>query len=320
MTTRRSNEFRKDEVGTYHCVSRCVRRAFLCGVDTYSGVSYEHRRSWVRSRLALLVEGFCIELIAYAVMSNHLHSMIRNRPDLAQALSAEEVARRWRKLFPKRSRDGRTIEPSEEEIVAIADNAELVTKYRSRLSDISWFNRCLCEHIARRANREDDCTGRFWEGRFKAQRVEDTGALLACGVYIDLNPIRAGIAASAEESEYTSVQDRILALKGVAPTYPTPTLLSIEEASGGAFCLHEYLSLLDATGRILVQGKGAVSPQLADILVRLKIRPENWLDTTTNLRSRFRRIVGSFDSIRNAARKFQKKWFQGLSAAKVSFT
>jgi REP element-mobilizing transposase RayT len=160
--------------------------------------------------LLILVEVFAIEVFAYAVMSNHIHSLLKTRPDIPKQWSDREVARRWRLLFPKRRRkDGKAEEPNEQEILALTASPERIEILRERLSNLSWFNRCLNENIARASNREDKCTGRFWEGRFKSQRADDLAAILACAAYIDLNPIRAGIAVTPESSDFTSIQDRI---------------------------------------------------------------------------------------------------------------
>jgi hypothetical protein len=150
-----------DQVGVYHCISRCVRRAFLCGLDKYSGIDYEHRRAWIADRLKELSCIFGMEVFAYAVMSNHLHLVIRNRPDLAKSWTAEEVALRWCSLFPKRNAHGIAEVPGEEAIKSFVGDSARVEICRERLGDISWFMRCLNEPIARRANREDKCTGRF---------------------------------------------------------------------------------------------------------------------------------------------------------------
>jgi hypothetical protein len=91
-----------DEVGVYHCVQRVVRRAFLCGVDPLSGNSYEHRRSWIRDRLESLAGLFGLDIAAFAVLSNHLHVILRIRPDVVALWSDQEVARRWLALFPGR--------------------------------------------------------------------------------------------------------------------------------------------------------------------------------------------------------------------------
>jgi REP element-mobilizing transposase RayT len=199
-----------EEVGVYHCVARCVRRSFLCGVDPTTGHDYEHRKEWIRQRLQQLASIFAIDVCGYAVMSNHLHLVLRARPDLVEDWADAEIALRWKRLFPPRAPvTGEPIEPSECDLNTIVSDPARVVVLREQLSSLSWFMRCLCEAIARRANREDQCSGRFWEGRFKSQALLDEAAILARSVYVDLNPIRAGVAETPKQSEYTSAFDRI---------------------------------------------------------------------------------------------------------------
>ena len=181
-------------------------------MDHYSGKSYEHRKEWVRSRLVELAAGFAIEVCAYAVMSNHVHLILRTRPDWPREWTNEGMARRWLAIFPKRRDfDHSPKTPNKQEIAVLANNRDQMKEIRERLSSVSWFMRCFNEYITRRANWEDQCKGRFWEGRFKCQALLDEGAYLAAMTYVDLNPIRAGIAETPEESEFTSVNDRIVA-------------------------------------------------------------------------------------------------------------
>ncbi len=202
------------EVGVFHCISRCVRRAFLCGSDRLTGKNFDHRKQWIQERIECLAGQFGIDVLGFAVMSNHLHVVLRNRPDVVRHWSDEDAARRWWNLFPlRRNDDGQPAEPAEWELSMITGNPERLAEVRSRLSSISWFMRCLAEPIARWANREDACTGRFWEGRYKCQPILDESALAACLAYVDLNPVRAGIAATPETSLFTSVYERIGALR-----------------------------------------------------------------------------------------------------------
>ena len=90
----------EDSVGVYHCIARCVRRAFLCGIDPYTGQDYSHRKEWILERLRDLAGLFAIEVCGYSVMSNHLHLVLRNRPDIAEQWSADEIALRWCRVFP----------------------------------------------------------------------------------------------------------------------------------------------------------------------------------------------------------------------------
>jgi hypothetical protein len=205
---------REGEVGVYHCMARCVRRAFLCGQDALTGRSFEHRKGWIRRRLEELAGIFAIDVCSYAVMGNHLHVIVRTRPDVTAVWSDAEVAARWWRLFPRRrDEQGLPAEPEPHELAMLVADPGAAGERRRRLGSLSWLMRCLCEPIARRANREDDCTGRFWEGRFKSQALLDDSAVLACSVYVDLNPIRAGAAERPEECEYTSAYDRIVALR-----------------------------------------------------------------------------------------------------------
>lgn len=83
----------------YHCMSRCVRRAFLCGVDDYSGKNYEHRRDWLEDKLHQTASAFAIKLCAYAVMHNHYHVVLNVRIDIADAWTDLDVVQRWHSLF-----------------------------------------------------------------------------------------------------------------------------------------------------------------------------------------------------------------------------
>jgi len=198
--------------GVYHCFSRCVRRAFLYGFDAFTRRDFSHRKAWLVERLRFLAGIFAIEVCAYAVMENHYHAILRTRPDIVAQWSDREVASRWLRLFPQyRDLSGSPLPPEEKEISALADCPKRIAELRQRLSSLSWFMGRLNEFIARAANNEDKVKGRFWEARFKCQALLDEAAIAACMVYVDLNPIRAGLAGTPEESDFTSIQERIRA-------------------------------------------------------------------------------------------------------------
>jgi hypothetical protein len=210
MALPRSKYVNDGQIGVYHCVSRCVRRAFLCGYDVRTGQDYSHRKKWVVDRLRFLASIFAIDVCAYAIMENHPHSVLRTRPDIVATWLDQEVATRWLTLCPQKQRlKGKLIPPLKEQIQTLTACPERITVLRKRLSSLSWFMGRLNEFIARAANKEDKVKGRFWEGRFKCQALLDEAAIAACMAYVDLNPIRAGVAATPEESNFTSIQERI---------------------------------------------------------------------------------------------------------------
>lgn len=310
----------------YHCVSRCVRRAFLCGTDTYSGQCFEHRREWIKSRLFQLVEVFSIDLCGYAIMSNHYHLVLH--VDSAKAInwSNLEVIERWHRLFKGTPLTHRYLmgHPlGEAEALAVKEKVKL---WRSRLMDISWLMRVLNEAIAREANQEDRCTGRFWEGRFKSQALLDEKALAACLVYVDLNPIRAQMADSPETSEFTSVHERIDHAKNSGipnrinqqPSHLMPFAGNPRQdiPKGLPFRLTDYLDLVDWTGRIIREDKrGAISENLPPIMDRLDIDPKHWLYMTRNFESGFKGLVGSVFALKQACEKLNYQRLTGLSSS-----
>ncbi|MHC4886982.1 MAG: transposase [Planctomycetota bacterium] len=332
--------------GVYHCVNRCVRRAFLCGDDRYTA------------------QIFTIEVCGYVVMSNHIHLVIRNRPDLRARLSDREVAERWRRLYPKQFNLNASNEIKEGALLVLLADGSRVGVLRDRLGSISWFMKSLSEPIARRANAEDGCRGRFWEGRFKCQALLDEAAVLACMTYVDLNPIRAKIAKTPEESDFTSVHDHIearqaelhikeferkrrrrrrrkqtpLPLTARQRTYLTSErerahtddwLCPLEDSSITrskgvhgllGMSLDEYLGLLDWTGRCIHRGKrGTIPSDLKPILDRLKIDCDHWVETVLSFGHVFHRAVGHLCQMAEAAHRAGKRWFQGLHASATCF-
>ena len=224
---RRVEIFDSREICAVHCVQRCVRRSYLAGVDLASGKNYEYRREWIRARIEKLASVFGVDVLAYAVLSNHLHVVLRTRPDVVAAWSDKQVALRWLQIFPGKRIDEQLGDPTSTDVEALAKDSERILLVRSRLSDISWFMKALSEPIARMANRQDEVTGHFWEGRFKAQRLLDEAAILACCMYVDLNPVRAKMAETPETSKFTSAFDRIEAAKGKTMDSAAAPMLTI---------------------------------------------------------------------------------------------
>ena len=207
----------EDEISVYHCMARCVRQAFLCGFDAASDKNFDHRKAWIENRLENLASIFAVEIASYAVMSNHLHLILRLRPDIVQAWTDQEVATRAARLSLCRF-DNRELseERLAESINALAADPERIEKARKKLKSLSWFMRYLCESISRRVNAEEAKSGRFWDGRFRSVRLLDEAAMLTCSMYVDLNPIRAKLAQTPEESKHTSAYDRIKEMQAEA--------------------------------------------------------------------------------------------------------
>jgi REP element-mobilizing transposase RayT len=305
----------------YHCVSRCVRRSFLCGEDKFTGQSYEHRRGWVEERLLFLSSVFAIDICAYAVMSNHTHVVLCVDKDLADSWSMKEVVRRWHQLYQgtllsQKYQRGESLSKGERFSLE-----ETVMIYRQRLYDISWLMRNLNEYIAREANKEDGCTGRFWEGRFKSQALLDESAVLACMAYVDLNPIRAKMDTTPETSKHTSIKQRIHSLiKGEQPRKLMRFVGNHRQdmPKGIAYSLIDYCELVDCTGRCIRDDKaGYIEQHHSPILERLNINVEQWLTLTTEFEKHFSTAVGSEHMLQQFKQHTDHQRIRGMAKARA---
>jgi hypothetical protein len=228
-------------------------------------------------------------------MSNHYHLVLKLGS--TEGWSDDLVVDSWLTLhrgpiLVRRYREGEELNRIQRQTVK-----DIVRIWRERLQDLSWFMKCLNEPIARKANAEDDCTGHFWESRFKSQALLTEQALLACMAYVDLNPVRANMAESPETSEYTSIEQRLnpssrekirCALSRVRPelsTHPaSPMLLPFQHSqvkrrkSCIPFSFEDYLHLLHWTGRIVrLDDRGVIPGHNPTLLHRFSIDREQWL-------------------------------------------
>ncbi|WP_311568493.1 transposase [Photobacterium arenosum] len=315
MTTARSQLISIEATPYYHCVSRCVRRSFLCGYDELTQTSYEHRRGWVEKRLKRIASVFCVDVCAYAIMSNHYHVVLHINKEQAHRLSNHEVIERWLTLHRAPMLIQRFLK---HEALSEAEQSAcltLIKTWRERLCSISWFMRLLNQYIASKANQEDDCTGHFWEGRFKSQALLDDNALAAAMAYVDLNPIRAGISETPETSAYTSVKARIKSLQKNEATAPNLFPFAGNPRSnmpeGLPFHLFDYIELVEWTGRQIREGKHHhIHSTQHPILERLGFNTASWLNICTKIATG--PLIGTTSSIQAVLPKLNRQRRTGV--------
>lgn len=307
--------------GFYHVTNRCVRRAYLCGSNSESGRNYDHRKDWLEKRIFQLSEIFAVDIYAYAVMSNHYHIVLYVDPHRPQQWTDDEVADRWLQAYPGKLDKPENAQKREAKKQAILNSPDKLKTYRKRLGNLSWFMGRLNEPLARMINREDLCTGCFWEGRYHSQILLDEAAVMSCMAYVDLNPVRATITEKLEESHHTSVKRRIDDLQTKPDSQSLKSTINAlqrrVEDSQLTMPLKDYLVLVEWTGQCIIHpDKASIPTHITPILERLNLQQHHWLKHIEDFGRNFKKIVGPVALIRDKARQLKLRCLHGVSAAK----
>ena len=325
MTVPRSELVDLEVTPYYHCISRCVRRARLCGDG------FEYRKQWIEDRLELLASIFAVSVSSFSVLDNHLHVVLRlEGTELTETWSDREVAERWALLYPPRDKKRQPLADSDEWIRQKLKDKAWVTRTRKRLAKLGWFMKCLKEPLARMANAEDGTKGHFWEGRYKSIAILDDEALLATCAYVDLNPVSAGLSQMPDKSDHTSIKARVehcrklgraKELESAMEKAAAGRTLSSTEASRleeelwlcpfsdvpdnqetpswrrgmlSGFSLAQYVRLVESTGRIVRDGKASIGAEVSSLLERLGTTADVWKETLKTLFSKDRQLGVAF--------------------------
>ena len=306
MTTARSEIVDCSVTRWYHCISKCVRSAFLMAEGEFD------RKQWIENRLKYLTHSFAVSIGGFAILDNHLHLVVRLDSKDAKYWSAEEVLRRWIAVYPPA-----TLAVDDEAVLQKwlehqAKDERRIQELRERLGNLGWFMKALKEPLARMANKEDGCSGAFWAARFRSIAILDDEALLATSAYVDLNPVAAGIATTPEASPHTSIRQRVnhvasqdklgclaAAQQGsvagsqaagdieqdhwLVPiedrrVHTNAQSTSTREGMLESFSLGSYLLLVDYTGRLFRDGKARMESAVKEVFERLGIHCEYWDD------------------------------------------
>ncbi len=312
--------------GTFHVITRCARRTFLFGDGR------GHRRGWLADSLTETLPHFGIDLLTYAIMSNHVHLVVRLRPERVDEWTPLEAARHALSTFPARSGWQNEALPMTTELVeGYSEHRSWLKQQRERLKSLSWFMRVVKQSISRRANAEDECRGHFWESRFHHVALLDEAAVIACMVYVDLNPIRAGMARTVAKSSYTggrgrlllheqagddawepeekSLAKRMVSFRSVAPVH----VMTGEEQSSWLNG-PDYLQVLESTiAAIAGAPKNAWHGHLMNTCSRLAVDVERWR-TVMKEGGRFGgTALGAADTRRRLASHVRREWIADKS-------
>jgi hypothetical protein len=301
MTSARNSIVNYAETKWFHCISRIARS--LPSLQSNNGLT----KNWLVNRIRELSEIFAIRVGGHAIMGTHFHLLLRVETEEAAELTAVEVARRWAKVCPPKDRKRRILRDEELEfwVDEMAKDKNWVESRRQRLQDLGWFHKFLKQPLAALVNKLEGKSGTLFQGRYKSIAVIGMRALLNVCIYIDLNPVAAGIVSLPEQGEHTSFRLRFenaikcSGLPGLVDDFvkckinPENSayaehnlwLLAIENptlcgnSKIGMFddlTLIQYFLLVDEAGRVPRAGKVSISKEVIAILERLGLDHQTW--------------------------------------------
>lgn len=320
MTIARRQQIDNALTSYYHITSRCVRQAYLCGYDKKSQKPFHHRKEWILARLALLAECFSINICAYAIMDNHYHLVLHIDHEVVDQWSDSEVMDRKNKIFGLTPLERLFIDNKQANYSSQEEVVSHISTWRQRLRSISWFMRCLNEYIAKKANREDECKGRFWESRFKSQAILDMESLQSCMAYVDLNPVRSGVCRALPDANYTSIQQRLEKHKpmreGCRPTLASFHNSSNKERHCIPFTFEDYVDYVRGVGSVPRSDKKSGSCFLKESISG-SLKTTQVIQTFGKLLCRFESaygwVIGTATNLRQLSAKMERQWIKGIN-------
>ena len=308
----------------YHVMGRCTQGLSLMGErNPITGENTADRKGWIETHLEHVARAFCIDVCKYALMDNHYHLLLHINMRKAKKLPMAEVIYRWHMMFEGDDLSHRYIKKEKLTGKERRQLERLVKKWRKRLWNISWFMRCFNQYVSYRCNSESGNKGTFWQSRYKIKGLFSYAAILACCIYIDLNPVRAGLALTPETSDYTSFKKRLDALHlpgsvsadWLYPFRKDSTHAQKQQKDCLPFTMKEYMELLDETGRVARPDKpGKIAKHLPPILERLQFSQEQWLEVITHYDNHFKRFIAPASMMKKLAIELKQKWLQGTEA------
>ena len=315
MASARSLIVQPGQLGHFHCTVRCVQQMFLCGTDRATGTNYQHRRKWIEQRILELTEIFAVSVHSFAVMSNHLHLVLTVDPEQVRSWDDWDVAKRGVALYRRAHEND---DKRHARALVWRDIPEQIAKLRRRLGSLSEFMKALNEYTVKAANKEAGRKGNFWDDRYGCQALLDEGALLAAMVYVDLNPIRAGMAPSIAESDHTSAQLRLQRIQDDRKRVREPLMPVAGPLRRQLIGMTQamYLELVDSTGRKPDPGKrGHIQASTLAVLKQIGPTESQWLLQVRGIECRYWRAVGSANSLTLLAERLGQRWVRGLVGA-----